>query len=447
MDNPRHGTAIPEYWVQITYRQGEWTRPIWRTLDGRRLRILYPGEANHDNGPDFLNALIEVDGVRCRGDVECHVRPADWFRHGHHQDQRYRKVVLHVIWEAPSAVALRMLPRCLHVVLSRQLRFSVQQWFLQMQRLEQSELPQGLPSRLPSVQELASLAWQRLEAKMTRLNTWLGQRGFGETLFIVLAESLGYSKNQFPFRQLLWEVPVARLRQHLNTPGLSLWRYWLYLAQRADLLPPPARLEQELSPEERHWLRGLRHQGHLPVLRKSDWHFSRLRPVNQPVLRLAQLANWLYLHPGDQLFQQLLEAAMQRLPFTELMAKWRACLCRPVPQPINHRICRLYRWRSPGRPFALGEQRFRQAVLNGLIPLLILWARQSGSLGFQAYLETLYEQFPSCESAGVLSRLLHRAESPSPIRRLQRSGFLQQGLYQWLGLQSRRISPTGLELP
>lgn len=70
------------------------------TRDGAELRVLHPGEWNLGPGPDFRNAVLEVGPGRRRvvGDVEVHLSPSDWERHGHGRDPAYCGVVLHVTW-------------------------------------------------------------------------------------------------------------------------------------------------------------------------------------------------------------------------------------------------------------------------------------------------------------------------------------------------------------
>lgn len=63
---------------------------------GRRIRIIDPGIRNLHDGPDFLGAVVTVDGALRRGAIEVHTRSEDWLRHGHGQDPRYAQVVLHV---------------------------------------------------------------------------------------------------------------------------------------------------------------------------------------------------------------------------------------------------------------------------------------------------------------------------------------------------------------
>ena len=67
------------------------------------LRVLFPGRRNGGAGPDFLEALLLTgEGRILRGDVEVHRRPSDWWRHGHHRDPAYRRVLLHVVGREES---------------------------------------------------------------------------------------------------------------------------------------------------------------------------------------------------------------------------------------------------------------------------------------------------------------------------------------------------------
>ncbi|MGC9450828.1 MAG: DUF2851 family protein, partial [Oceanipulchritudo sp.] len=69
----------------------------WKTRDGRFLRVRSPGRWNRGAGPDFQEAVLELDGEAMSGDVEIHLYREDWWRHGHDVDPAYDRVVLHVV--------------------------------------------------------------------------------------------------------------------------------------------------------------------------------------------------------------------------------------------------------------------------------------------------------------------------------------------------------------
>ena len=108
---------IPEYWLYWTYLKPEWFKTPLHSTEGHTVSILHPGRRNEDNGPDFLEAVVEIDGLRCRGDVEFHICAEDWFRHGHQQDQRYRNVVLHILWDARGQIPENLSARFPHILL------------------------------------------------------------------------------------------------------------------------------------------------------------------------------------------------------------------------------------------------------------------------------------------------------------------------------------------
>src|SRR5688572_4188671 len=71
-----------------------------QAVDGRPLRILYPGRPGGGAGPDYLDAAFELGGELRRGDVELHVRASAWHGHGHATDPAYDRVALHVVFRA-----------------------------------------------------------------------------------------------------------------------------------------------------------------------------------------------------------------------------------------------------------------------------------------------------------------------------------------------------------
>ncbi len=70
-----------------------------RTTSGERLTVLYPGRPGGGAGPDFRDAVIRLGDARTlSGDVEIHLRGGAWRAHGHAQDPRYQRVILHVVY-------------------------------------------------------------------------------------------------------------------------------------------------------------------------------------------------------------------------------------------------------------------------------------------------------------------------------------------------------------
>ena len=64
------------------------------------MRVLHPGRRVGGPGPDFRDAVVTVDGVERRGDVELHVRASAFRSHGHANDAAYARLALHVVYRA-----------------------------------------------------------------------------------------------------------------------------------------------------------------------------------------------------------------------------------------------------------------------------------------------------------------------------------------------------------
>ena len=69
------------------------------TVKKEPISVLKVGLHNHNSGPDFLNAKLEIDSQLWFGNIEIHVKSSDWYLHQHESDKNYDAVILHVVWE------------------------------------------------------------------------------------------------------------------------------------------------------------------------------------------------------------------------------------------------------------------------------------------------------------------------------------------------------------
>ena len=97
LQGPYGPVEILEGRIQEIWALQAWQRGGWQTRRGRTLAVRHPGTWNRGAGPDFLNAVLEVEGRPLVGDVEIHLYREDWWRHGHDRDPAYNRVVLHVV--------------------------------------------------------------------------------------------------------------------------------------------------------------------------------------------------------------------------------------------------------------------------------------------------------------------------------------------------------------
>src|SRR5690554_350884 len=74
------------------------------TVSEQPVRIERTGTQNFNEGPDFLNAVVDIAEIRLVGHIEIDTYSSDWNKHRHHLNQKYNSVVLHVVYEYDAPV-------------------------------------------------------------------------------------------------------------------------------------------------------------------------------------------------------------------------------------------------------------------------------------------------------------------------------------------------------
>lgn len=87
-----HERLLHSAWADLAF-----TLSGLATTDGSPIEIIDPGELNRGSGPDFGLACIRIGGIRFNGSIEIHLQASDWYRHVHHKDPAYNRVILHVV--------------------------------------------------------------------------------------------------------------------------------------------------------------------------------------------------------------------------------------------------------------------------------------------------------------------------------------------------------------
>ena len=96
---PENRFPYPEEILQWIWEKSYFDGRNLHTTNGKPVHILNPGTRNETNGPDFRFACIKIGDIEWHGSVELHVTSKAWNHHGHHTDENYNQVVLHVVAE------------------------------------------------------------------------------------------------------------------------------------------------------------------------------------------------------------------------------------------------------------------------------------------------------------------------------------------------------------
>jgi hypothetical protein len=277
-----------------------------QTIQHELLTVISPGMHNHDSGPDFLNARIQIEDQTWIGTVEIHLKSSDWYWHQHENDPNYDSVILHVVWDHDVEVFMKneqALP-------TLELKHFVNADLLaKYQKLSQNPV-HWIPceQQMNQVDDFVRRNWlerlyiERLERKSIWIQSLLQQtkNDWDAVLFLLLAKNFGLNKNGDAFFQLAKSIPFSILRKEAYDAEKLNALFFGQAGFLEEIVQEPYTMELKKEYEY------LKHKYALQSLTKQQFHFFRMRPSNFPTIRIAQLAA-LYSR-SQSLFSQLMEA-------------------------------------------------------------------------------------------------------------------------------------------
>jgi len=279
------------------------------TITGESVQVLFAGQYNTNQGPDFSDAKIKIGKTTWAGTVELHTKTSDWIKHKHQSDRNYDNVILHVVWESdtkPDEVSKTSLP-----VLELSGRVSK----ILLQRYEELMNADSFIPCEKSISTVKDITWkswkdrllaERLLRKAKAVDTYLQQNNYHweETFWWLLARNFGMKVNADAFEAIAKSIPVNVLAKHksqihqleallLGQAGLLEGNPDSY--RDADEYPKLLQREYKFL-KEKYKLKPI----HQPI------HFLRMRPGNFPTIRLAQLA--MLIQNSAHLFSKIKDA-------------------------------------------------------------------------------------------------------------------------------------------
>ncbi|HRD51771.1 MAG TPA: DUF2851 family protein [Flavobacteriales bacterium] len=368
--------------LQFIWEQGLYEARALLTTDGREVQVLKPGRIQRNSGPDLSDAQVRIDGQLWAGTVEVHLRSSEWNAHGHNDDPAYENVVLHVVYEHDSEVrtlsgrelpTIELLPR-----ISTE-RIGV------YRSLMRSKGFVPCAQQLTQVNRLRTSAWlervliERLERKTVEVESLFKQLNSdpAELMYHMLARAFGLKVNAEPFGMLAHALPLKAVLKYrddaLRTEALLFGQAGLLQVDFVDDYPRALQQEHRL-------LAGLHGLRPAPV---AAWKFARMRPINLPTVRIAQLAQLLMRCEGG--FGDLLATddpqALRALLDVEAPGYWREHYVFDKP--------------SDPRPKRLGTAGADHIIINAIVPALFALGRLLGRVDFADRAMSLLERMPA----------------------------------------------------
>lgn len=303
---------LTERHVQVMWLEQKYFKPI-STSDGESIQVISPGIWNSEAGPDFLKAHLLIGQKDWRGDIEIHLNEDDWVHHGHHKDERYDSVILHLLfWKSKSTKifnkknGLPILSACLEDKLTISLSRIVQLIDLDLYPYKKfvgsGKCGRELFKTLPNEKILSffkSAAFWRLEKKKSYLEDRFGEHKLAGGI----AMALGYKHNAESFGDLFSYLLTLRDLPEEELLAISLGCSGFF-EERFQNKWGSADYFQHLKTI---W-EGNKHQ----ITHQSQLRLDHVRPYNHPVRRLAYLVKLLQDPKLEGLWNQIQQVWKQR---------------------------------------------------------------------------------------------------------------------------------------
>ncbi|MCB0700730.1 MAG: DUF2851 family protein [Chitinophagales bacterium] len=271
------------------------------TTDGEDITVVHPGRYNIDAGPDFLEAKIKVGKTTLAGHVEIHVKSSDWKRHKHDNDDAYKNVILHVVYEHDADEGPANTPV---LCIAKHIAPNTLKAYQYLSYTEES-LP--CAKRVGEIKDIvkSSLLTRMLAERWEhKLSGWeeLLEESAGDwsgLLYLRMAANFGFKVNADAFLQLAKSIPLKVLAKHkdnlLQVEAILFGQAGMLDGDFTDVYPNALQTEYNF----------LKKKYKLQPMDAHLWKFMRLRPANFPTIRIAQFAA--LIHKSVHLFSKVIE--------------------------------------------------------------------------------------------------------------------------------------------
>lgn len=379
------------------------------TTDGTPVSVVFPGHWTHGFGPDFTDAMLDFGGRLRTGAVEIHARASDWVAHGHHLDERYNAVILHVVTtndlDATRRADGAIVPVAV-LTIADDVLFAIDRrlpeiWAELGGTVCASDISARRPERVRAA--IQRLGDQRLAARVAAFEAALSEHAPAAVLLESLLDGFGYSENRGPMRQLAATMTSFGLARG---DADHLLAHMLGIGGFLPLSPAEAHLGRIL-PEERAAIERIWEAERRPfddeIIPATAWHLGRTRPANHPVARIVQAASLLAVTAGDPL-GPVLETLRAGASLVDALRAWT---------------------NLPGRP-PLGASRATNIVASILLPFALAYAAHDEDADLEDAASRAWAELRQAEWSRPAKRALAQVTGGKPLRNLGERGH--QGL-------------------
>ncbi|WP_304516499.1 DUF2851 family protein [Cecembia rubra] len=305
-----------ENFLQTVWKYQYFDKKNLQTTTGQNLEVKKIGFHNFHEGPDFLEAHLRIGSLDYHGHVEIHKNASDWMQHAHSKDEKYKPVILHVVYNNDVPIFHRDGSPIPTLELKGKILLDV---IRNYERLIENKAEILCSDSIHSIAQIIRFSMlekalvERLELKSAKILEILQKTGndWEETSYRWMFYCFGFKTNSEPMLQLAESLPY-KILQKQGSKNMVL----------EALLLGQAGLLYEFDKDERTiFLKSeydfyQKKYGLKSFLSQHDWKFMGVRPGNFPYQRIAQLAKIIAKNPA--LFSTILDASQSLGKFKEI---------------------------------------------------------------------------------------------------------------------------------
>jgi hypothetical protein len=332
------------------------------TTQGLPVAVIDPGIQNTDAGPDFFNAKIRIGETMWVGNVEIHSKASDWFAHNHHKDKAYDSVILHLAGIVDTEIDRtngEAIPQA-QLTIPDTVRRNIN-WLIHR------DIPVPCLYSIKNIEQIHISAWidallsERLERKTKDILRLMEQYNddWNEVFYIILTRCFGFGINNDAFERLAKSLPLHFIYKQRS----SCSQIEAMLFGQAGMLEETETCHYYRLLQQEY--KFLQYKYDLKPLDAAVFKSLRIRPVNFPHIKLAQLAAvW---HRYNTLFSAILEEE-------DLQQLKKLFRIQPSAYWDTHYH---FKYASPVKEKVLGDGALTIILINVVIPMLFAYGQKN----------------------------------------------------------------------
>ncbi len=391
------------------------------TLSGKKIAIKFPGRWNTDSGPDFKDAILEINGKIKKGDIEIDLTTYNWKSHSHNENPEFNSVLLHIVYEDNGKYPYTISDdggKIEILEIKDQLNDDINKLIKHYSDKPYSEKDKTCKlfnkmNKDETEHFLAKMGMMRFEKKIKRFSAEHFFSDFDQLLFMGFMEALGYSKNKYQMLQISLNNPYKILKQFYNE-GFTKDEFIAILlcsSKLIDHLPSTIPTDQKNK-----WQKLFSKQKFVNQSFDNNWKLFRIRPVNHPAFRILQVADLLY----DSLETSFFHNILKLFSFPSENFKL---------SDFKKKLYNYFQTDNKYFPerYKLGKIRIDTILINIILPLTVIYAREKKYKQLEDVAINIYQSFPGL-SANYLTQYMEKFLNEEQKKVIRKRAIYQQGL-------------------